>query len=252
MSRRVMTFIALAVAVLMIPTVAFAAAGSFSSGSGSTAAVTATNTASTGKGVYGRATSTSSSTHYGVVGNAAGSGGIGVFGTGSKYGVYSKGHLGILAGKALKCSACVDTTDLAAVPAVRAYRSAALGAFNADWTAVPFDTDVFDNASMHDTVTNPTRLIAPVTGLYLVTGQIMWEANATGVRWVRITKNGAIQNHVSQSAASSQQTVQNITALLSLTAGQYVEIEGYQNSGETLSISAGSTFTSGSMHRVSA
>jgi hypothetical protein len=73
-------------AMFALPTAAFAAAGVFSNNSASAAAVKATNS------------------------NANG---IGVSGTGKRFGVYSNGPLGVAAGRPLSCTGCVPSTDLA-------------------------------------------------------------------------------------------------------------------------------------------
>ena len=104
---------ALAIAIVLIPTVAFAAVGAFTSAT-VTPAVTATNssTANLAAAVSAKATGTGANTHYGVLATAAGTNSIGVSGAGTKWGVISNGPLGVLAGKNLVCTLCVTTADL--------------------------------------------------------------------------------------------------------------------------------------------
>jgi hypothetical protein len=101
-----------------------AAVGTFTS-STVTPAVTATNSATVAnaKGVQGSASATSAGVaRYGVTGNAGGTLGIGVQGTGTKYGVFSNGPLGVAAGKSLSCTGCVGVGALSnAVGRTRAY-----------------------------------------------------------------------------------------------------------------------------------
>lgn len=61
-------------------------------------------------------------------------------------------------------------------------------------TAVTFDTERYDNGSLHDTVTNPARITIPTDGdigVWHIFGSVGWDANATGVRILQIVKNGS-------------------------------------------------------------
>jgi hypothetical protein len=88
-----LTVVIVAIAAMFaIPTAALAASGAFTNNSATVPAVMGTNS------------------------NAKG---VGVQGTGKKYGVLSNGPLGVAAGKALKCSHCVSAGDLST--AIRKY-----------------------------------------------------------------------------------------------------------------------------------
>jgi len=109
-------FGAIVAAIALIPTAALAATGTFTSNT-TTPAVAGVNTSSLAgaAGVLGHATDNGANARYGVQGVAAGSGGIGVFGLGPKYGVFSAGTLGVASGKYLSCVAatgCVGPTAL--------------------------------------------------------------------------------------------------------------------------------------------
>ena len=104
------------VAAVAIPTATFAAVGSFTSAT-ATPAVRGTNTSNgvpNAKGVEGLATGTNSSFRYGVAGKASGTNGIGVQGTGNRYGVFSDGPLGVAGGNTLHCTGCVGPRALSA------------------------------------------------------------------------------------------------------------------------------------------
>jgi len=105
---------AIVLAVVAIPTAALAATGAFTSTT-ATPAVTGTNSsaAATATGVLGANTGGGSNTRYGVSGTANGTGGVGVNGAGTKYGVYSNGPLGVAAGNKLTCAGCVTGSDIA-------------------------------------------------------------------------------------------------------------------------------------------
>jgi hypothetical protein len=114
-SRQLTTIVCVAIiAAVLIPTAAMAAVGKFTSTT-ATPAVTGTNSATVAnaKGVQGSASATSAGvTRYGVTGNAGGTFGIGVQGTGTKYGVFSNGPLGVASGKSLSCTGCVGPAAL--------------------------------------------------------------------------------------------------------------------------------------------
>lgn len=83
---RQLTVVIVAIAAMFaIPTAALAASGAFTSSSNTVSAVTGTNT---------------------------GGSGVGVKGTGKRFGVYSNGNLGVAAGKSLSCTACAGPAAL--------------------------------------------------------------------------------------------------------------------------------------------
>lgn len=43
--------------------------------------------------------------------------------------------------------------------------------------AIPFNQERYDTASMHDNVTNNSRITAPSAGYYLVTGTVTFGVN---------------------------------------------------------------------------
>lgn len=118
-------------------------------------------------------------------------------------------------------------------------RVAAQSISNNALTAISFDTELWDSSSVW-TVTTPTKLFIPTTGKYLVTGTIGWDINNTGYRECRIRHNGATYlSYVNCSPVTGVVTRQNITLPPhQFTAGDYLEMEGYQNSGGNLNVNA--------------
>jgi hypothetical protein len=111
--KRGMQSLVLATAIVLVPTIALAAGGTFTSATGQ-AAVKAVNSSSHAgaAAVVAEATGGGGALRFGVNSTAGGPNGIGVQGTGSKWGVYSNGPLGVASGKALVCTGCVTSTDL--------------------------------------------------------------------------------------------------------------------------------------------
>jgi len=136
-----------------------------------------------------------------------------------------------------------DVTDavtfLANPPVFQAYQSAAQSISNSSVTALGMDTEVVDTYNGHDTVTNNSRWTCPTgaAGTYVAIGYFGLAANATGVRLVRINKNGATLP-LSQSDLATPGTAVSLAtfsiALVQLAVGEYVEAYGFQTSGGAL------------------
>lgn len=103
------------------------------------------------------------------------------------------------------------------------------------------NTEAFDSDAYHEGVTHPSRLTAPQTGYYFVSGWIEWTASSSSYRQATIEKNangtpnsGTQIATVKVSAAATGVTQLVVCGLASLTAGDYVEFWGSQGSGSTL------------------
>lgn len=105
---------------------------------------------------------------------------------------------------------------------------------------ISFTSEEWDQGNFHDSAINPSRLVAPVSGTYLVTGYIEWGANGTGSRGLHIRKNGTqapsspVWQAAALQAAVAGSTHQNVSSLVKLAAGDYVELVVYQTSGGNL------------------
>lgn len=113
--------------------------------------------------------------------------------------------------------------------------------------AVTFDSEVWDTANFHSTVSNTSRLTIPASsgGKYLIGGTVEWAASATGQRYIAVTRDGltnkyAVQDHINLSAAVFRQSI--VTAMNG-SAADYFELAAFQNSGGTLAIGATNFYT---------
>ncbi|WBP87036.1 hypothetical protein [Kitasatospora cathayae] len=108
-------------------------------------------------------------------------------------------------------------------------------------TALAIDTTAVDTYGGHSNTTNNSRYTAQVAGWYLVIGTASWAASATGSRNVAIAKNGTFvspaQSGIDASRTDINQTVQ-VSALVSLAVGDYVQAQVYQSTGGALSTNA--------------
>lgn len=105
------------------------------------------------------------------------------------------------------------------------------------WTAISQDTTIVDSYGMHSNVTNNTRCTAVVAGWYWVSGAVAFAASATGTRGARLAVNGGVIQGSAQfgppSASGSFASVTTSMPLF-LNVGDYVELQGVQNSGGNL------------------
>ncbi len=105
-------------------------------------------------------------------------------------------------------------------------------------TTVLWGTEVYDTDDMHDTGANTERLVAPITGKYHVTLNILWEADAgaVGVRTIYIRDSAAGGLARSDILPYTTAIGQIASCTINLSANDYVYAQVYQNSGGGLDI----------------
>lgn len=110
-------------------------------------------------------------------------------------------------------------------------------------TAATFNTDVYDPLNMHNTAANQTRVVVPWSGWYICQGVIGWANNATGTRRAAIFVNGTIVTgaQISLSTINDGISIPIPAVPALLTAGQFIEVHIFQNSGGALDTSAGTS-----------
>jgi len=121
----------------------------------------------------------------------------------------------------------------------RVYNSGAtISIPNSSLTAISFNAENFDTDSYHESVTHPTRLTVPGAGEYLVGGGVLWAANGTGWRSLRVRVNGTtdIVNEGIDSPSGADAIGQPLSTLVSLSAADYLELIAFQTSGGSLNI----------------
>jgi len=103
-------------------------------------------------------------------------------------------------------------------------------------TLLSFDTDQVNIAGVHSTSTNPSRLTAPIDGLYEVHGEANWypPCGSTAFEEIEIFLNGTTRIGVTAIPVSSSACVaEGVQALVHLRAGDYVQLYARQLSGST-------------------
>lgn len=113
-------------------------------------------------------------------------------------------------------------------------------------TALTFDTRVLDqdiDGTNYFTLTG-TKSTARYGGSYDAVGRYTCLANATGTRFVQFAVNGVAQSYqiVTATPSASVVTAIEVSGRVFLTAGDYLEIWAFQNSGGALNTGVASGY----------
>jgi hypothetical protein len=112
-------------------------------------------------------------------------------------------------------------------------------------TGVQWNTEDTDVGALHDTGSNTSRFTIPTggDGLYLVFGAARFAAAAVGFREVFWQKNGTtdLSGPTRLAAESANEKVIGTSQLVTLVAGDYVELMALQDSGGALTINGSAT-----------
>jgi hypothetical protein len=115
-------------------------------------------------------------------------------------------------------------------------------ATNSGSQSIPSSTDTildlgaedYDTNTMHDNVTNNSRITIKTAGYYQIGSYIVFAANATGIRSFQIKKNGNAARINTQNAPSGGDCQTMGSCVLQLNVNDYIQLQVYQNSGGTL------------------
>jgi len=138
----------------------------------------------------------------------------------------------------------------AAQPTARVRNNANQSIASSVAKVLTFNIANYDTDSMHDNVTNPTRLTCQTAGLYLIVGQVEWQSNTSGRRALSIRLNGATYIAISNDIAAGTNG-QVVMTTYRLNVGNYVELTAYQDSGTNLNVIGGKACSPVlAMHRI--
>ena len=114
-----------------------------------------------------------------------------------------------------------------------------------NYQALTFDSERVDVGPMHDTSTNTGRITVPTGGggFYAIGGCIEFASNTTGRRGVQVRLNGLTVIARVEATAIAQDLPLSISTVYQLTAGDYVELMGFQSSGGNLNMQASSAYS---------
>lgn len=125
--------------------------------------------------------------------------------------------------------------------------SVAQSTANNAFVTLTFDTENYDSNALHSTVTNPSRLTADSFGLWMVVVSVRWTANAVGIRTAQVLLNGttvvASFDTAGASAVNPNDAQISGNRVIQLNAGDYIELQTFQNSGGALNVQPGDPTT---------
>jgi hypothetical protein len=127
-------------------------------------------------------------------------------------------------------SGAVGTAETGTIPAVRAYNSTNQTIPGESVpTILSFDSEQFDTAGMHSTSSSTSALTAPVAGIYEVNAWLQWgvagpiDVPTPSLIALIVGTNGA-RVADAETISLSTNTVQNLSGLLNLGAGDSVQL----------------------------
>lgn len=118
----------------------------------------------------------------------------------------------------------------------RAYNSGSQSMADAVVTYLTLDSELYDPAGMHSTVTNTSRITMPIAGVYYVGCCVRFADNTTGYRQVSIQINRS-QNiflHRVSPAPSGNPTIMTVGGLYTFVANDYIEIAAVHAAGTSI------------------
>lgn len=142
-------------------------------------------------------------------------------------------------------------------PQCSAYQGVSQNLTTGAWAAITLDAEVFDivqagDTLSHDNATNNSRIFIRTSGKYEVSGQVQIASSAGGLRAAQVRLNaagnvasGSLVTQNQQSPVSGGSTSVAVGPYVQpFTAGDYIEIFGFQSSGGTVAtvIGQGTTF----------
>ena len=104
------------------------------------------------------------------------------------------------------------------------------------FASVSFNNEQFNPSGMWDDA-EPTRITFRQSGVYIVNGRVQWDGNATNRRELRILKNGTTTlDNTTFIVSNTTDIQQQVTVIDSFNVNDYVQLQGFQNSGGNLNI----------------
>lgn len=112
-------------------------------------------------------------------------------------------------------------------------------------TAVAFNTELFDDDTMHDNATNNSRITIKTAGIYSIKASVQFDLNATGVRTISLRVNGTTYISFANqlSVGGSDPTNVSTSRDYTLAVNDYIEVVVKQTSGVPLSVTYNSAYS---------
>lgn len=131
-------------------------------------------------------------------------------------------------------------------PHCRVYNSANISLTNSTVTALTFDSERYDVGGCHSTSVNTGRITVPsgAGGKWEFKAHVEFASNSSGYRYIGIRVNGGtVVAYTSAAAVNGIATILHLTTDYAMSAGDYMEVIAFQNSGGALNASAVSAYS---------
>lgn len=108
-------------------------------------------------------------------------------------------------------------------------------------TILNFDSERFDTDTMHDNVTNNSRITFTTAGTYAFGGDVKWEGNSGGdFRLTRVLLNGTDELlYDCNRDASGEDDANTFSGIAAFSAADFIELEVEHDEGAALDVLAG-------------
>lgn len=138
----------------------------------------------------------------------------------------------------------VGTESKYTQPMARVTNSIAISLPNNATTTLTFDTEKYDNDAIHSTSVNTSRLTCNTPGLYQISAYVEFASSNVNWRGLLLLLNGVTIIDARQvNAVNGAVTRTLISCQYQLNAGDYVEVQAFQNSGAALNADAAAEYT---------
>lgn len=128
-------------------------------------------------------------------------------------------------------------------PSVRIRKNSTTSTASGNYTNISFDTVVYDTGNFFS-LSSPDKLTVGTAGQYYLNGQLSYASNGTGLRKTNIVLNdtSVIASSI-VTAVTSDNTNLSAETVYTFSAGDFLRLQGYQNSGSTINIQLNSGYS---------
>lgn len=124
-------------------------------------------------------------------------------------------------------------------PAARVFHNAAQSIATSTTTTLAFNSERFDTDTIHDTVTNNSRLTCKTAGKYLIGGNVEWSGGTGANSQIQVFLNAAtVIAYDVMAGGSAEHSRLAITTFYDLAVNDFVELRVFQASGGSININS--------------
>jgi hypothetical protein len=137
-----------------------------------------------------------------------------------------------------------DLNYFATPPACTVTHNAAQALTTGVEGTVAFNSETEDTDTMHDTVTNNSRITIKTAGRYVFVVNLGFASNNTGSRQISLRMNGAtFLAYKTQTATQGDNTMMDLTICRKFAVNDYLEVRAFQSSGGNLNVLQGANYS---------